>query len=530
MKKPMKTLSSLVLAAAIPLSAAAAEPSAQDFPFQPQAFQFRLNQGFFRAGGELFEDILKASGTIDKNNTIKFVDKDTGFVNYLRYRKMKAAIRLEEGKIIGNLQLDISDSRFAVRKVSDRCLLLLTGTLAFETRLELLANGSVRADLPQDKFQDQALKIQTQGCGLISFLVKGIVRSSMQSTLEETIGKVANDQELSVVVPANVGDALKAARVAINTPSRGPLDGRLNKADGQFDIDMGVHGYLSNARDSFERIAITNPRKAYMNQVGLQWSLDAGLDAKSKNIYHPSYRSSDKAQAVNGFPEWGLAPYKREGKAIDFDGGLMIRTGFLKTLFEKLYEAGFFNLQIQDSLLNKQMVSLDPTSWGEALKVVTPDGRPLTKANYADSRLVLRLASPPALTVRNDKEFQLSVADFHLIYYVKTKGSAKEFEALKLRAKFNLVTNIGMDEDARLAFRFNEKPVQEFQVVSRAGVDASVPDARIESELNKAVIGLLNKSSIEIPFLQGRKIEIRSLGIDGGAGRDQALSMYLKIK
>lgn len=524
----MKILNVLVALTMVPFAALADDQPVQNFPFQPQAFQFRLNQGFFRAGGELLEDILKSSGMIDNKNTIKIKDKATGVYDYLRYKKMKANIRLEEGKIIGDLSIDIAESRIALNKVKQGCVIGLTGPLAFRTTLELAANGSVVVDVPSDLFNNSQMQMGTEGCGLATFLIRMALPSQLKSSLAEAINKVANDQELQVVDRADVGDALTKANVFINVPSRGPLDTR--KANSQFDIDLGVHGYLSNARDDFERISITNPRKAHMNQMGLEWSLDAGILAKSKNIYNPTFKASNKVLANAKFPEWGLAPFKKSGQAVDFDGGLMIRTNFLKNLFEKLYEAGFFNLQVQDSLLNKKVISLDPTGWGENLKVVMPNGQPLTKENYADSRLELRLASPPALTVRNEKEFQLSVSDFNLTFYVKTKDSPKEFEVVKLRAKFNLVTRIGMDENARLAFQFNDKPVQEFQIISRSGVDAKVPDSTVETELNKSVVGLLNQSSVEIPFLKGRKIEIKSLSIDADRGTEQALSMYLKIK
>lgn len=504
-----------------------------NFPFQDQAFQFRLNQGFFKTSGELFEDILKASGLVDKTNTLKIVDEKNDRSHFLRYRKLKSAIKLSKNALTATLAIDIADSRFFVGEQMNgslRCRMSLRGVLQFDVQLTLAQNGSIGVSVPDEKFNDSGISVSFAECGFMGFMGNmggaSVVRSSLRGYLTKIVASMANDKELKVVAPASMDKALKAANIFVNVPSKGPLSSK--QSPSQFKIDIGLQGYLSNAKGA-DRLQITNPGNEYLDQLGIQWSLNAGMEAESKNIYDPKYKSQSESSS-KPFPAWGYVPYKRSGKKIDFDAGLMIRTSFLKAMFETLYQGGFFNLQIQDSLLNKKVATINPQKWGQSLGMTLPNGDKLTAENYADSRLELRLAAPPALNVKNAEEFELVVPDFYVSYYAKAKGEAKEFEVLKVRAKFNLVTDIGMDEDAHLEFKFNDRPIESFQVLSRSGIAAEVPDSAIEDELNHAVIELLNKATVEIPFLKGRKIVITSLGIDAHQKSDQALSMYLKIK
>lgn len=515
-----------LIASLMTLAAGAPARAADEFPFQPQAIQFRLNQGFFKTGGDMLEDILKSSGLIDAKNRITIADVKNKVTHYIQYRSLKTTVRLYEGQMVANFSLDIADSNFVVTQVSNKCRAKMTGRLSFDVALLLNSRGAMEVAVPSQRFDDSRTQLGLTDCGLMGVLVRGRFASSLQTSIQEAMSNVVNDQELRYVTTANVDKALREANVFINVPSKGPLT---IKNRSQFDIDMGVMGYLSNARSSDERIVIGNPKKAYMNQVGMQWALDAGLQAKSKNIYNPGFRAAVPTSKAD-LPEWGLAPYQKTGKPVDFDAGLMIRTGFLKNLFETLYQAGFFNLQVQDSLLDKKTVSIDPTGWGESFRIVMPDGQRLTKANYKDSRLELKLAAPPVLNVRNEREFQLIVPDFQLAFFAVSKAGGKEFEVVRFRAKFNLNTQIGMSENGRLSFVFNENPLEDFEILSRSGVAGDVPDMTLEKEMNKAVVSLMNQANVDIPFMKDRKIEIKSLGIDASKNSDKALAIYLKIK
>jgi hypothetical protein len=406
---------------------------------------------------------------------------------------------------------------------------LLSGFLSFEVSLQIFASGAARVDVPDAKYNAKLLRVGTsKKCGfLVRSMAASLVPNKIKSAVEKGFNKVANDEELKFVAASGIEDGLKKAKVFMNAPSKGPLNPKKNTS--KFEVNFGILGYLSNAKERGERISIENPRRKHLNQMGLEWSFDAGIAAESKNIYNPTFKARI-SQARAPFPDWGLAPFKRSGKAVDFDAALMIRTGFLKSMFETLYQAGFFNLQVQDSLIDKALVEIDPNRWATALRVVLPDGTPLTKENYADSRLDLRIVAPPTLSVRNEKEFQLLIPEFFLALYAKAKGSQKEFEVVRFRAKFNLVTQVGMDDKGRLSFRFQNKPIQDFEILSRDGVDTKVGNEVLEEEMNAAMMGLLNQANIEIPFLKGKKVEIKSLGIDGAKGGDQALSIYLKIK
>lgn len=515
-------IASLITSLTVPARAA------DEFPFQSQAIQFRLNQGFFKAGGDLLEEILKSSGLIDAKNKITIADVKNKVTHFIKYRTLKTAIRLYEGQLVGNMTIDIVDSNFVVTQVSKSCRAKMVGPLSFDVAMLLNSRGAMEVMVPQDRFKDDKTQLTTEGCGIAGFLVKSQFASRLQASIQEAMSNVMNDQQLRYVTTADVDKTLREANVFINIPSQGPLT-QDKSTKSQFDVDVGVMGYLSNARDNGERIVITNPKKAHMNQIGMQWALDAGLEAKSKNIYNPSYRPALPTSKAS-LPEWGIAPYQRTGKAVDFDAGLMIRTGFLKNLFETLYQAGFFNLQVQDSLLDKKSVSIDPTGWSETFRVVMPDGQRVTKTNYKDSRLELKLAAPPTLTVKNDREFQLIIPDFQMAYFVIVKGGSREFEVARFRAKFNLNTQIGMTENGRLSFKFNEHPLEDFQLLSRSGLDAAVADTAIEAQMNKAVVSLMDQANVDIPFMKGRRLEIKSMGIDSSKNSDKALALYLKIK
>ncbi|MFN7729482.1 MAG: hypothetical protein ACK5P7_10035 [Bdellovibrio sp.] len=527
----MKTRRSILITAILVVSFCFETLNAQEqFRFSPQAFQFRFNQSFFKTSGELFEDILKASGIADKNNVITIASDSDPSAHRLQYRKIKTNIRLENNRMISLLNIDIADSNFSLTSVSSSCQLLLSGPLSFEAILSVTDKGSVEVEVPEATFKAENLQIKSTGCGFAGWILPNLVRSKLQSSLEELIGKVANEQELKAVEPTNIDDLLRKARVAVNTLSKGPLDDRRSRLS-DFNVDVGIRGYLSNAREGFERISIRNPRKNYLNQIGLQWTLDAGFEARSQNIFDLKYEAPTRNTAPKAFPAWGLGPYKKTGNSpLDFDAGLMIRTSFLKTMFEKLYEAGFFNLQIQDSQINKNFLPIRISSWCEDLKLVLPNGRQISPDNYADSRLALRLLKAPVLNSTSDQSLELSVPELEFAYFASTKGDPREYEIVRVRARFNLKAMIGLDEDAHLSIKFGENPLNDFQILARAGIDPSVPDHEIRDVLNKSINGLLDSSGTEIPFLKGRKIDIRSLGVEGAGTMTEALSIYLKIK
>jgi hypothetical protein len=502
--------------------------NAANFPFQSQAVQFRLNQGFFQAGGDLLEDILKAANIADKNNMIKIVDTKTKRASFLKYNKLKSNIRLQEGQLVSQFYLDIAQSQFFAEKISEDCKVNLVGQLQFEIVMSVTARNSTSVEVPEEKFIKDKLNVEASGCGFImNGLVKSMLPGYLQSSIQEALVKVANDEELKSVTSADIDQAFKKSNVILNAPSQGPLD--LKKKNGQVEVDIGVLGYLSNAKGHDERLSISNPRLAHLNRIGMEWSLDAGFKARSKNIYNSNYTSSF-VESGGELPSWGLQPFTKTGQALDFDAGFRLRTSFLKTLFETMYEAGFFNIQLQDSLIDKEDAAISPLVWTEKLKVSMPNGEIVNKDNYVDSRVEIKFAAPPVLRVKDDKEFQLSVSDFFVTLFVKTKSSKQEAEALKIQAKFNLQTLIELGKNAQLGFKFNSRPVSDFKVLSRSGVGQSISNDQIEEQMNASVSALLAKSSVEIPFLKGRKIEIKSLGIEGRSAKAQALSMYLKMK
>ena len=295
-------------------------------------------------------------------------------------------------------------------------------------------------------------------------------------------------------------------------------------------MGMGIRGSLAGTSDIHEHLQVSYSNEKYLQGFGLEWALDSGVKAMTQNIYDTQY-TAKMAKGGSNWPEWGLAPYEKTGQPISFDAGIMLRASFLQSLFKSLYQAGFFNLQLQDSLMDHKKISLHPGAWSELFKIKLPNGIKLSNKNYEDMRMEISVAEAPDVAIRDGKSLDLQIPDIIMKISAKAKGVPQEFEVLQMRAKFHVVTTPELDEDAHLRLRFNEKPIESFQIISRNGVGPEVTNAQIETRMNEAVVALLTQTKVEIPFLKGHKITIPYMGIDGDRDHnDQALAVYLKIK
>ena len=497
-----------------------------NFPFQEQAFRLRLQPGFFKVNGDIFEDILKSTGMVDANNTIKLVI--AGKPNFLRFKNLRTRLQMSENQLSATISLDILKARFYTEKI-EGCSITLEGPMSFTTTLNMQEDGRVKADVPADDYHADQVTVEKENCGFMGLLFGAeTVRNMMKDTLQEQLGKVINKEEFKYIADPHIDELLAKSRIYLNLPSKTPLN--TQKAKSQFLMGMGIRGALAGTNDLHEHLQVVYSREKYLQGFGLEWALDSGVKAMTQKIYDPHY-TAKLTKGGSDWPEWGLAPFQKTGEPIAFDAGIMLRASFLQSLFKSLYQAGFFNLQLQDSLMDHKKMSLHPGAWSELFKIKLPNGIKLNNANYEDMRLEISVVEAPDVAIRDGKSLDLQIPEIKMKVSAKAKGIAQEFDVLQMRAKFHIVTTPEMDEDAHLRLRFNERPIESFQILSRNGVGPEVTNAQIEARMNEAVVELLKQTKVEIPFLKGHKIIIPYMGIDGDeAHNDQALAVYLKIK
>jgi hypothetical protein len=503
-------------------------PVPGDFPFQDQSFRIRLQPGFFKINGDMFEDILKASGMVDSSNTIKMID-DQGHTDFLRYRNLKTRLKMSDHRLSATIMVDIVNAEFFTKEI-EGCSITLQGPILFTTVLDILPSGQIMVDVPADSYHAEKVETGKNNCGFKGFLFASAdrIRATLKQELINRLGKVVSNNEFKYVGDTKIDELLAQSRVFLNLPSRAPLDPKKTKS--QFAMDLGIRGALAGTRNARERLKVVRSTESYLQGFGLEWAFDSGVQAMTQNIFDRHYISR-APHGGEAWPEWGQAPFQAVGHPIDFDAGVMLRASFLKSMFRALYQAGFFNIQLQDSLLDEKNLSIHPLDWDELFKMTLPDGTPLTADNYQDMRLEINMNQPPDVAIRDAKSLDMEVPSITLKIFVQAEGAPKEFPVLEMRAKFHLVTTPQMDENARLRLKFNDTPIESFEIISRKGVSPEVTDAQIQARLNDAVVQILNQATIELPFLKGHKVVIPYMGIDGDPKSDnQALAIYLKVK
>lgn len=496
------------------------------FPFQEQSFRVRFQNGFFKVGSNLFEDIMRSAKLIDDSNTIRVRDR-YGNLNFVQYNDLKTSLKMEENRLIAAVKIDISNARF-YSKENPSCSVTMYGPLAFATVMDLTQQGRISVDIPAHLFEGRNLQVEKHNCGILADLFAGpdTIRNMLKDGLKAQFGEMLNKQEFKMVKESNMDAALRQARVFLNIPS----DTSLNKqTESNFQVAVGVRGSLAGANDPREGLRVIAANSPYLSGLGLEWSLDTGIEARSQNIYDREF-DAEKPANRESWPEWGRSAYAKTGKPVNFDAAVMLRGSFLRSLFTSLYQAGFFNLQIQDSLVDKSALKLNPAAWNELFQITLPNGQRLTKANYKDLRFETIMASAPNVRIRDSKAIELVIPDLTVKVNAQAKNS-NMFEVLQFKARFHLLAIPEMNEDGELTLNVNESPIEDFQIISRSGVGKNISNADIEKRLDQTVIAVLSKAKIEIPLLKGRKITIPYMGIDGDRNNgSEALAIYLKVK
>lgn len=504
--------------------------TAASFPFQPQTLRLRFQPNFFKVGSDLFESIMHSSGIVDSTNTIRFKDAG-GNSNYVHYSNLKTTLSMANNQLTAGIKIDIADGMLYSQDIKG-CAVTLKGSLSFATVMNIdPGSGKISVDIPQQAYDASKLNTAQQNCGLMGYLfgTPDYIRSQLQAGLKTNLGEALNTQDFKMITDPKIDSSLSTARVFMNVPTTTQLSATTKS---NFGMAVGVHGSLSGQTSSGannEGLKVINANTNYLSGLGLEWTLDTGLKALTKNIFDPNFKATHTPSGV-AWPTWGQAAYEDLGKKVDFDAGLMIRGSFLKSLFTDLYRAGFFNLQIQDSLLNKNIFALNPISWKELLDIKTPNGQPLDQSNYRDMRIEISMGSAPDVSIVNSSSIDLIVPDLTMKLSAQTNTSGL-FEVLTFKARFHIVTTPQLDEDGKLILAFNDTPIEDFQVISRGAVGQSITDEEIKDRLNQTVVAILKQAKVEIPLMKNHKITIPYMGIDGDANDgSEALAVYMKLK
>ncbi len=511
-------------------NSAMAVEEVQPLTFHQKVMRFRFNQGLFDLAGEILIPLLKKIEFISDDNTIQFPREQGDGYHSLQYRDLDIDFHLQPGKIITSVKVYMNNSTFYVKK-RGRCRLNLIGPMEFQIETTLNNNGASGIVLVEDTYNDRSLRIIKRGCGFFtSVAINMMVRDKLATSIKEAFDKVFNEQEFLFQEPLSMAQLFKTLNVMINQPNQGFIDETdlLSLNPESFKVMMGVRGQLSNINNS-GTVSVFNPMTPYLNRLGFDWAFDAGVEALSQNILDPHYQLG--AYDVSyPFPKWGLAPMQRFGVPLDFSVGLMVKERFLIALFESLYQGGFFNMQLQDSLLKWPEVTLNPLRRIEDFQVIQPNGEILSAENFKDARLELQIKEAPEVSFKENNQLVLSIPRFQMNYFVQTQNEASEFAVIKFLAKFNLVAGIEFNNNSELHFVFNKTPLQEFVILERGGIADDLSNDEIKSLLDRDITAILNKVGIEIPLLAGRSISVKYMNIDHVDGNplQKTLSIYLK--
>lgn len=519
--------------------------SLEAFPMQTKSLAFRFNQSFFDVVSDLLEQIGKQAGLINEQNQIEWPAFDESShpnfkpsteilakKSFIQYSSLKTRFQLYSGAIRVFFDLNITDAGIYKDVLEDDCRIRMRGPLSIVFTAQIPSGRP--ATITLDRFLDSGLSFSSRSCGFFTGTIgidsgfgDSTIKKKFQSGLQKTFYKLFNVNNLEVVETLKVAEAFRKANIYLNQPYQEFHSGSVLSKD--VSISLGIGGQLSNSQT--QRITIANPKMPWLNQVGLEWTLDSGVQPESKNIFDPHYSVRALSKSGNFLP-WGYAPYSKTEQAVPFDVGLMVKESFVTNLFEALYASGFFNMQIQESLLKDKEISIHPFDPKSPLKITMPNGQPLSHSDFQDARLAISFMSPPRVDFGTRQEILLSIPKFKGQYFVKTKSLQKEFLVVKFQAEFQLAAKVQFTGNGRLKFDFSTKPVRNFNILDRSGLANSMTNDQIESQLNEQIAKLLAKVDVEIPFLQKRTLALQYLGIDGRPenGEDKSLAVYIKLK
>lgn len=514
---------------------AGADPS--HFPFFERPIRFRFHQGFFQHAGDVVENLLKTAKIIESipGQPVKGILKiptDSGQTHVIYYNSLKPSFSIQNNKLITRIQVDIEKS-IIYAQPNDNCYVDLNGKLSFQVETILNNSGKAQVSLNQGLYNDSGISYVTQNCSFFMKMgISAMIKDKLETGIKDGFNEVFNNQELKYIDQVNFGKKLLERNIIVNQPLRNTYytKSELHSLPSQLKMELGFLGYLSNNKMD-KMIQIQNPQNQYVNQVGLDWAFSAGFRALSRNIEDPNF-SPLMQKDGSPFPLWGETPAQQLGAPLSFDAGIMIKESFLKNLFATLYQAGFFNLQVQESLILSPEWSINPLQRTDLFHVVLPNGEMLNKANYQDSRLTVSFSDPPHIEFK-ENSLRLEISRLRMKYSVKTQAG-EELPIVDFIARLSVTAAIELEKNGNISLSFNDKPVQNFMVLERSGVAKDLSNSDIHQILNTDISQILKGFNLELPLVAGKKAKLKFLGISETPSAqtntiDKALSIYLDI-
>lgn len=517
------------------------------FSFVRDAIRFRLNQSFFDMGTDSFEEILRSVGLLDiQTRTLRWavpnVDprtqkaiKDTSWLNYKYFR---SNIKLRNGGILIKLDTEIVDGIIYKKswntnswggEVSEKCLIRMRGKIQMFIDAKVEDNRRVTISIPQ--MSNAGFQMQSRGCdqGMGQMFTEWAVGQfgpgRLQEGLQTAFDELFNAEEgAGSFAMADLAKELNAKGIFVNAKALTKLNDEGAKSN--FKTELGFLGHFSNSNGNLN-LKIHNPKNDYVDAMGFEWAIDSGFEARSKNVLGLTPVAPLKAAKIP-FHGWGVAPMQKTGEAVDFDAAASISEAYVGSLFNALFNSGFFNWQVQDRA-EKRAYSINPLNLKPLFAEKLPNGDTLTEANYQDARLEMNMLAPPTLGLQNDQTVVLTIPRFHLAYNANVKGIQDEVKLLSFESKFRLKAKLNFTADAKFRFDFSEQPVVDFAVLERDHVAPHVTDDQLYAALNAEVARILANVEVELPLLKGRALDVTYLGIDGSPEAGKYLSVYLKV-
>lgn len=517
------------------------------FSFVRDAIRFRLNQSFFDLGTDSFEDILRSVGLVDvATKTLRWsvsnvdprTQKPIKDMSWLNYKYFRSNIKLRNGGLLIKLDTEIVDGIIYKKSwntntwggsVSEKCLIRMRGRIQMFIDARVEDNRRVSITIPQ--MNNAGFQMKSHGCdgGMGQMFTEWAVGQfgpgKLQEGLQTAFDELFNAEEgAGSFATADLARELNEKGIFVNAKALKKLydDG----AKSNFKTELGILGHFSNSNGNLN-LKIHNPKNDYVNAMGFEWAIDSGFEARSKNVLGLTPIPAVKA-VKPPFHGWGVAPMQKTGAAVEFDAAASISEAYVGSLFNALFNSGFFNWQVQDKA-EKRSYSISPLNLKALFAEKLPNGDALTEANYQDARLEMNVLSPPTLGLQNDQTVVLTIPRFFLSYNVNVKGITDEVKLLSFESKFRLKAKLQFTADAKFRFDFSEQPVVDFAVLERDGVAPNVTDEQLYAALNAEVARILANVEVELPLLKGRALDVTYLGIDGTPESGKYLSVYLKV-
>lgn len=149
------------------------------------------------AGQKVFDTVMQSAG-LDESKKI-FVIKDTkkNRTHYLKYDAIKTDLQMVKSGIVGSIAIQIADSKFSIHDRIPGCDIYLRGRLSFQVHMGVAKNGKPNVQVPKERFNDKQLDIRTQNCGMMTWMVKGMVPTSLQESIQEAVEKVLKERKVA---------------------------------------------------------------------------------------------------------------------------------------------------------------------------------------------------------------------------------------------------------------------------------------------------------------------------------------------